>query len=52
MRTLLVLGLAAVAARADGIEWDFEGYPSIRAAAKQANASGKRLLLGLSGAPT
>ena len=52
MRILAALALAAVAAQADGIEWDFEGYPTIRTAAQQAKTSGKRLLLGLSGAPT
>lgn len=53
MRTVLpALLLVAGVAHAEGINWDFEGYPRVHEAAAAAKRSGKRLLIGLSGAPT
>ena len=51
MRTVGAIALLTLVARAD-LQWDFDGYPRILAAAKAAQARKKRILVGMSGAPT
>ncbi len=47
-----LFGGAARAQQAPRLRWDREGIASLAAAAAEARAAGRRLLLGLSGSPT
>ena len=53
----VVAALCLLAARASageeaGIRWTHEGHAALPAAARDAKAKGKRLLVGLAGSPT
>lgn len=45
-------GLAEDDTEPAGLEWQHEGIASLPAASESAKRAGKRLLIGLSGAPT
>ena len=49
---LALLGAAGAAEEAPRLRWGHEGRAALIGAAGEARASGRRLLLGLSGSPT
>ena len=52
MRITVMALLFATTATAGDLQWEFDGYPRILKASKAARDQGKRILVGMSGAPS